>query len=616
MIRFKRFWLFPLCMLMNSFLKPVQGAVVTGTVRDASGATVSQALVSFILASDTTVQFQDRTDQQGNYTIDIDISVDVDQDHRKADIPLHITLLQNVPNPFNPSTRISFQIDRDMEVYLAVVNVLGQTVRVLADQKMNRGSYTVFWNGRDHSGRGVGAGLYICMMKTEEAVLSRKIILSDGTASPRQTKPPFSRPADRTVASNNTNMVNVAIAGKGLLPFTMSGVAVTGDMTLDFTVERAPAKQLVLDRSITLDGGFQGDDAAYGFIFDQDGNLYVSGFVTVPGEDRNIWLAKYDAGMNPIISKTVNGSADGEDTGYTFALDENNNLFIIGYITETGEDHNIWIAKYDLNLNLQKQITVNGSKNETDDGYGILYDGNGHLYTAGTVREIEGESNIWIAKYDTNLTLIKDTTLNRTDNMTDKARFMVLDGNGHLFVSGSVSQEISEYDIWIGKFDTDLTLLAETDLAGPVAGEEDKGYGICLDEFGILYCAGTLTEPGQGYNIWLAKYDSDLNPIASITRDGPLHGEDVAYVMVMDDLGYLYLTGVYTEPAGNENVWIGIYNRDLQLQNETTVDGPAGVYDSGIGIATRPDGIYVSGFLTDITEGGNIWLARYNRVDP
>jgi len=137
-----------------------------------------------------------------------------------------------------------------------------------------------------------------------------------------------------------------------------------------------------------------------------------------------------------------------------------------------------------------------------------------------------------------------------------------------------------------------------------------------MDEFGILYCTGTLTEAGQGYNFWLAKYDSDLNQIDHITRDGPSHGEDVAYVMVMDDLGYLHMTGVFTEQEGNENLWISCYNRDLQLQNDITVNGSANAYDSGIGIAYRPEGIYVSGFLTDSEEGGNIWLARYKLIDP
>jgi hypothetical protein len=597
-------------------LQAVPAISVTGTVRDISGATVSSAQVSFILASDTTVAFHGRTNQKGIYMIDITEAPTINQDSRDINIPGTITLFQNYPNPFNPVTYISFQINRDMPVFLSVTNILGQTQCVLINETMNAGIHTVSWNGKNENGKEAGAGLYFCLMEAGGEVFSRKMIRLDGAVIQQDAPLPCLKSMNHLSASENGNMFNVSITGKGILPYTRNGISIEGDVNLDFEIERAPAKRLILDKTVILDGGSQGEDAAYGFIFDKDGNTYITGFVTVSGQDRNILIAKYDSEMNPDTSITLNGSADGEDTGYTFALDENNNLFIIGYITETGEDHNIWIARYDTDLNLQKQITVNGSKNETDDGYGILYDGQGHLYAAGTIRETEGENNIWIAKYDTDLNLIKSITINRTSNNTDKARFMVLDGNGHLFVSGSVTNEITDYDIWIGKFDTDLKFITDIDVAGPVAGAEDKGYGICLDEFGTLYCAGTLTEPDQGYNIWLAKYDTALNPIDYTTLDGPLHGEDVAYLMDMDDQGYLYLTGVYTESGGNENVWIGIYNRDLQLMRDLTVNGSADAYDSGMGIICRSDEIYVSGFLTEVSEGGNIWFARYKLAEP
>jgi hypothetical protein len=613
----KKIFYFSLSLFLTAgFPGQVRGNIVTGTVRDVGGSTVSSALVSFILTSDTTVSFQCRTDQKGNYSVDITESPTLDPEIRDLNTPGHIVLFQNYPNPFNPVTYISFQIDRDMPVFLFITNILGQTQRVLLNEKMNVGTHTISWDGRNEAGREVGAGLYFCLMEAGGDVFSCKMVLLDGTAVRQVSNPSLLKSTSWSPESGNINNYNVVITGKGILPFTANEIQVTGDISLDFTVERAPAKQLVFDKSLNIDGGSKGDDAAYGFIFDEDGNIYITGFVTVTGEDRNIWLAKYDSEMNLVTDTIINGSADGEDTGYTFDLDDNGNLFIIGYIDETGEGHNIWIAKYDLDLNLKKEIKVNGSKGETDDGYGILYDGNGHLYAAGTIRETVGESNIWIAKYDTDLNLIKSITITRPIDNTDKARFLLLDGNGHLYVSGSVTQEVSEYDIWIGKFDTDLNLLVDTAVAGPVDGEEDKGYGICLDEFGTLYVTGTLTEPDEGYNIWLAKYDTALNLIDYITKDGPLHGEDVAYMMVMDDEGFLYLSGVYTETAGNENVWAGIYNRDLQLLNDITVNGSANAYDSGIGIACRPDGVYVSGFLTEVSEGGNIWFARYKLIDP
>jgi hypothetical protein len=616
LIRKTGLYLSVVVLFLFGYFQSVRSYIVTGIVHDTGGTTVSCALVTFILASDTAIAFHGLSDQYGNFSVTIPENPSFNRDLTDDDLSGSIVLFQNYPNPFNTATYFSFQLERSEPVNMAVTDVTGRICRVLIHQRMDAGPHTVTWDGLYEDGMKAGAGLYFCRMEAGGSVYTCKMIRTDGNTDRQVTNPSKLKATsgDNTIMDNN--MYNVLITGKGIMPFTQENIQVTGDIQRDFTVERAPAKKLVIDKSLELDGGSQGDDAAYGFILDEDGNFYITGFVTVTGEDRNIWLAKYDSQFNPVADTVINGSADGEDTGYTFALDENGHLFIIGYITETGEDHNIWIARYDLDLNLQKEITVNGSKNETDDGYGILYDGNGHLYTAGTIRETEGENNIWIAKYDTDLNLIRSITINQTDNMTDKARFMVLDGKGHLFVSGSVTQEISDYDIWIGKFDTDLNFIKDTAIAGPVAGEEDKGYGICLDEFGTLYCTGTLTEPGQGYNIWLAKFDTALNPIDNITMDGPLHGEDVAYLMTMDETGFLYLTGVYTEPAGKENLWIGIYNRDLQLLKNITVNGSADGYDSGMCIESRQNEIYVSGFLTETAEGGNIWFNRYILTDP
>jgi hypothetical protein len=371
-----------------------------------------------------------------------------------------------------------------------------------------------------------------------------------------------------------------------------------------------PSEPFELVASTSVDGPAGGADQARGMALGPDGNIYAAGGVAVAGQDLDIWIGKYDAGLNPLTSTTLNGSADGEDIGCVLAFDGSGYLYLVGYLSEAGQDHNIWLAKYDTDLVLQDQVTVNGSGNSTDDGYGLLYDGAGTLYVAGTVTETGQGYNVWLAKYDTSLNLLDSTTLNGPGNNTDKARFMALDGSGNLFVSGSVTQTGTDYDLWLGKFDTDLNLLDQVIVVGPTA-DEDKGYELVYDGAGTLYVTGTLTNPGQGFDIWLAKYDTELNELDSVTLSGPANGEDVAYTMVLEG-SHLYLTGVYTELAGGSNVWIARFGTDLSLQASTTVNGSANGYDSGIGIIRGPGAdLYVSALMTELTGGLNIWLARY-----
>ena len=68
--------------------------------------------------------------------------------------------LGNYPNPFNPTTNISFRIPEALPVQLVIYNQLGQVVTSLVDQPMNAGEYKIVWNGLNAKGRPVSSGLY------------------------------------------------------------------------------------------------------------------------------------------------------------------------------------------------------------------------------------------------------------------------------------------------------------------------------------------------------------------------------------------------------------------------------------------------------------------------
>jgi hypothetical protein len=69
-------------------------------------------------------------------------------------------LRQNTPNPFNPSTRISYEISARAPVVLRVYDVDGRLVRTLVDTVQGPGSFDVSWNGRNDDGDFVASGVY------------------------------------------------------------------------------------------------------------------------------------------------------------------------------------------------------------------------------------------------------------------------------------------------------------------------------------------------------------------------------------------------------------------------------------------------------------------------
>jgi enediyne biosynthesis protein E4 len=65
------------------------------------------------------------------------------------------------PNPFNPQTRVSFDLPRAGRATLRVYDVSGRLVRTLVDDDLPAGEHFVTWSGDDDTGRGVATGTYL-----------------------------------------------------------------------------------------------------------------------------------------------------------------------------------------------------------------------------------------------------------------------------------------------------------------------------------------------------------------------------------------------------------------------------------------------------------------------
>ena len=95
--------------------------------------------------------------------------------------PSQYSLSQNFPNPFNPETKIQFDIPgtrtTKANTRLAIYNASGQLVRVLVDEMRAPGSYEVQWDGRDNLGQFVASGIYIYKLISGDFVSTKKMIL-------------------------------------------------------------------------------------------------------------------------------------------------------------------------------------------------------------------------------------------------------------------------------------------------------------------------------------------------------------------------------------------------------------------------------------------------------
>jgi hypothetical protein len=93
-------------------------------------------------------------------------------------LPRVYRLSGNAPNPFNPTTRIRYEVPSPGgEVTVRIYNVRGQLVSTLLSEHVVPGYHEVQWSGEDHRGRQVASGIYFAQMLAPQFRASRKIVL-------------------------------------------------------------------------------------------------------------------------------------------------------------------------------------------------------------------------------------------------------------------------------------------------------------------------------------------------------------------------------------------------------------------------------------------------------
>jgi len=116
----------------------------------------------------------------GMYKIQIRDLTDLGQlgiDDDFTGVARQFALHPNYPNPFNPETRIRFELAKTSNVRLMIYDVLGRKVRTLVSDKMDAGHHVVNWNGMNDEGIEAASGMYVYRIKAGDFISHRKMLL-------------------------------------------------------------------------------------------------------------------------------------------------------------------------------------------------------------------------------------------------------------------------------------------------------------------------------------------------------------------------------------------------------------------------------------------------------
>lgn len=95
------------------------------------------------------------------------------------DITIAPKIFLNIyPNPFNPSTTISFETTNlSKDTKIEIFNMKGQKIKNLEFEDMKQGINNIVWNGTDDKGSNVASGIYFCKLNSGDKTLLRKMLL-------------------------------------------------------------------------------------------------------------------------------------------------------------------------------------------------------------------------------------------------------------------------------------------------------------------------------------------------------------------------------------------------------------------------------------------------------
>lgn len=87
-------------------------------------------------------------------------------------VPSDLLLLNNYPNPFNPSTVIGYHIPKPSDVQLTIFDMLGREIQLLVSEYKSAGNYEAIFNGKEYP-----SGVYFCRLKADNNCITKKMLM-------------------------------------------------------------------------------------------------------------------------------------------------------------------------------------------------------------------------------------------------------------------------------------------------------------------------------------------------------------------------------------------------------------------------------------------------------
>lgn len=258
-------------------------------------------------------------------------------------------------------------------------------------------------------------------------------------------------------------------------------------------------------------GSYNSDDVANSIVYGTDSNIYACGYTNGSGYDRDIFALSLTTSGDSNWTYTYNGSGNWADEVYSMAYGHDGNIYIAGYCTGNGTNKDLIILSLDSNGDTNWTYTYDGTAHGDDWASKITYGEDGNIYVAGSCKDINRNFIV--------MSLTSSGILNWNyifDEATDDEASSVVYGlDGNIYAAGHSNWFVGVVISLTATGDTNWVNRYNLGIAG------DRIYDITFGTNGNIYAAG-MSEPTydnsdlivisitpQGTTNWIYQYDGN-----------------------------------------------------------------------------------------------------------